>query len=123
MDVEHIDEVNILEATRDGMVGVAQTFEKHAYFYIDGNDCPLELQNSSYETVIKGDGSIYSIAAASIVAKVVRDQIIEELHHQFPQYDWYSNKGYGTKVHREALKKYGPCRYHRQKFIRKILET
>ena len=67
--------------------------------------------------VIKGDASSYSIAAASIVAKVIRDRQMIELDRQYPEYGFARNKGYGTKEHIEALRRFGPCHLHRRSFI------
>lgn len=71
--------------------------------------------------IIKGDEKSISIAAASIIAKVERDHIMSKLHHDYPIYLWNQNKGYGTRRHIEAIKKYGKCRLHRELFLRKIL--
>ena len=69
-----------------------------------------------HQCIIKGDSKILSIAAASILAKNYRDQLMIRLHEEFPEYGWNKNMGYATKVHIEALKKYGPTKYHRQSF-------
>ena len=71
--------------------------------------------------IIKGDAKSISIAAASIVAKVHRDKMMEEYHKIFPEYDFASNKGYGSQTHIEALKKYGPCPIHRNTFIKNFI--
>ncbi len=69
-----------------------------------------------HQCIIKGDSKILSIAAASILAKNYRDQLMIRLHEEFPEYGWNKNMGYATKVHIEALKKFGPTKYHRQSF-------
>jgi len=110
-----IDEINILKATCQAMetalTGLKQ--EPH-YLLLDGE---LELSTSiPQEKVIDGDARINAIAAASILAKVTRDTLMEEYHHQYPQYNFASNKGYGTAEHIAALKKYGPSPIHRHSF-------
>ena len=92
------------------------------FFLIDCfkiNDVPLEKQMG----IIKGDQKVFTIAAASIIAKVTRDKIMYEFDKKFPQYGFINHVGYGTKVHLEALTKYGPCEIHRKTFepVRKLL--
>ena len=87
---------------------------------IDGNRLPnLDIDS---EFIIKGDAKSMSIAAASILAKVSRDRLLYEYAKEYPQYHFDKHKGYGTKAHVEALKKYGPCPYHRLSFLGKILD-
>ena len=87
---------------------------------IDGNRLPpLEIDA---EYIIKGDAKSMSVACASILAKVSRDRLLYEYAKEFPQYGFDKHKGYGTKVHREALLRYGPCKYHRLSFLGKLLE-
>lgn len=69
-----------------------------------------------HHCMIKGDGRFTSIAAASIFAKTHRDMLMQKLHDEFPVYDWKKNKGYPTKKHRQAIKQFGSCKYHRQSF-------
>ena len=109
-----IDEINILEATRKAMREAASSVPA-GIFLIDAVT-GLGL-NGREVPVIKGDASSYSIAAASIIAKVVRDRQMIELDALYPQYGFARNKGYGTKEHIEALRKYGPCPFHRRSFI------
>ena len=71
--------------------------------------------------MIKGDNTYYSIAAASILAKVSRDEYMIELHNEFPEYGWDSNKGYGTKYHIDMIKNYGETQHHRKSFLKNIL--
>ena len=80
---------------------------------------PLEID---CEAVVKGDAKSMSVAAASILAKVSRDRILRQYAVDYPQYGFEKHKGYGTKVHVEALKKYGPCEVHRPSFLKKILK-
>lgn len=82
---------------------------------LSGNKKELSFE-ISYQTFVKGDEKIFSIAAASILAKVSRDRILKKLALVYPQYGFEENKGYGTKLHQEALKKYGPCQVHRKSF-------
>lgn len=111
---EEIDRINILEATKKAMREAAGQVPAD-YFLIDAVT-GLGL-NGTEIPIIKGDANSYSIAAASIIAKVTRDHQMIDLDREYPQYGFASNKGYGTKEHIEALKKYGPCPYHRRSFI------
>lgn len=110
-----IDAVNILQATLAAMKEAALTlFPFPDYLLIDGrNRIPVPMPQ---EPIIGGDGWSISVASASIVAKVSRDRIMEMYHRQFPQYNFSSNKGYGTQEHREALVRYGRCKIHRNSF-------
>ena len=109
-----IDEINILQATRKAMRAAAADIPADI-FQIDAVT-GLGLKGQEVP-IIKGDASSYSIAAASIVAKVTRDRQMEELDKLFPEYGFARNKGYGTREHIEALKKFGPCPIHRRSFI------
>lgn len=114
-----IDKINILQATLKAMKSAVEKLHiSPDLIIIDGN----KTFNSSKKTicVIKGDGKSFSIGAASILAKVKRDQIMKELSITYPEYRWNKNKGYGTKEHIEALLKFGPTEYHRETFIKKI---
>lgn len=113
-----IDEINILVATKKAMAKAAENAPA-SFFLIDGRD---GLYLPKEQAVIGGDGFSYSIAAASIVAKVTRDHQLIALDEQYPQYGFAKHKGYGTKEHIEAIKKYGPCPAHRQSFLRNILK-
>ena len=109
-----IDEINILQATRKAMRAAAADIPADI-FLIDAVT-GLGLKGKEVP-IIKGDASSYSIAAASIVAKVTRDRQMAELDRLFPGYGFARNKGYGTREHIEALKKNGPCPIHRRSFI------
>ena len=111
---EEIDEINILQATKKAM-RIAASQVPADIFLIDAVT-GLGL-NGREVPMIKGDATSYSIAAASIVAKVTRDRQMIELDRLYPQYGFSRNKGYGTKEHTDALKKYGPCPMHRTSFI------
>ena len=110
-----IDRVNILQATFMAMKdALTELSIPPDFILVDGNQrIPVAI---SQKTVVKGDCRSISIAAASIVAKVSRDRIMEMYHRQFPQYDFLKNKGYGTARHRSALLQYGPCKTHRRSF-------
>ena len=115
---EEIDRINILEATRKAM-RIAANNVPADIFLIDAVT-GLGL-NGKEIPIIKGDEKSYSIAAASIVAKVTRDRQMAELDKLYPEYGFCRNKGYGTKEHIEALKRIGPCPFHRKSFIGKII--
>ncbi|MBR0513744.1 MAG: ribonuclease HII [Clostridia bacterium] len=109
-----IDEINILQATRKAMRMAAENVPADV-FLIDAVT-GLGLKGKEIP-IVKGDAKSYSIAAASIVAKVVRDRQMRELDQLYPQYGFSRNKGYGTQEHILALRKYGPCPEHRNSFI------
>ncbi len=117
--VEEIESMNILNATMLAMKRAVEGLSVRADFaMIDGNRLPdLDIDA---EYIIKGDAKSMSIACASILAKVSRDRLLYQYAEEFPQYGFDKHKGYGTKVHREALMQYGPCKYHRLSFLGKI---
>ena len=111
---EEIDEINILEATRKAMRIAAENVPADVFLI----DAVTNLGLKGEEVpIIKGDASSYSIAAASIVAKVTRDRQMIELDKLYPEYGFARNKGYGTKEHIDALRRIGPCPMHRRSFI------
>lgn len=113
---EEIDEINILKASFLAMHrAIDQLKVRPEALIIDGNRF-TPYQNLPYTPIVKGDSKYLSIAAASILAKTYRDEYMEELHSQYPQYEWSKNKGYPTVVHREAIKKYGTTPFHRMSF-------
>jgi len=131
INAETIDRVNILQATFLAMKSAVADLERamqHAsiithqdlYLLVDGNQ---EIPNCSYtqEVVVGGDGIVKSIAAASIIAKVTRDRMILEYDKLYPGYGFAQHKGYGTKVHMDALRHLGPCPIHRMSFKPVIL--
>ena len=118
--VEEIEELNILNATMLAMKRAVEGLSKAAdYAIIDGNKTPdLSIPCSA---IVKGDANSMSIAAASILAKVTRDRLMLEYDKEYPQYMFAKHKGYGTKVHTQAIREYGPCPIHRMSFLKKIL--
>lgn len=117
---QEIDEINILQATFLAMRRAFDAMQKRCdYALIDGNCMPpLPVPG---ETIVKGDAKSPSVAAASILAKVSRDRVMLEYAKQYPEYQFEKHKGYGTKVHVEALHTYGPSPIHRKTFLKKIL--
>ncbi|MCL9769126.1 ribonuclease HII [Flavobacterium sp. HXWNR69] len=131
-----IDEINILNASMKAMQEcILKLNPIPNYIIVDGNR-PLNnklgmkqkigkiftqeeialLKSIPNTSIIKGDAKYLSIAAASVLAKTYRDEYMDSIHEEFPMYNWNKNKGYPTKDHREAIKKYGPCKYHRMSF-------
>ncbi len=113
---EFIDQHNILNASIHAMHNALDKLTiRPELILVDGNKFhPYNF--IPHQCIIKGDSKILSIAAASILAKNYRDQLMIQLHDEFPEYGWNKNMGYATKVHIEALKKFGPTKYHRQSF-------
>ncbi len=116
---KEIDEINILQATFRAMEQAVERMGVHPDLaLIDGNRAPaLPIP---VKTVVKGDSLSASIAAASILAKVTRDRLMEQLDERYPEYGFATHKGYGTKRHYEALREYGPCEIHRRTFLKKL---
>jgi ribonuclease HII len=121
-----IDEMDILNARMLAMERAIQALEPKAdYALIDGNRdhgsrCAITVP---HETVVKGDSKSASIAAASILAKVSRDRYMEEMAKVYPEYAFERHKGYGTALHYERLRQYGPCPIHRRTFLKKLMGT
>jgi ribonuclease HII len=131
-----IDEINILNASMKGMQEcILKLNPTPEFIIVDGNrdlNAKLELKNNTgkqftteeinllksipNESIIKGDAKFMSIAAASVLAKTYRDEYMNRIHKEFPMYNWKQNKGYPTKEHREAIRKYGVTKYHRMSF-------
>ncbi len=117
---QEIDEINILNATFLAMHRAVEGLKtKPDYALIDGNQYP-KIPFVMEETVVKGDAKVMSIAAASILAKVSRDRFMLEKAKEYPQYQFEKHKGYGTKLHYEMLKEYGPSPIHRMTFLKKL---
>lgn len=117
---KEIDEVNILNATFLAMKRAVYGLSlRPGLVLVDGNKAPaLELPT---KTIVKGDSLSASIAAASILAKVERDRLMKKLGEKYPDYGLEKHKGYGTKMHVEAIKRHGPAKVHRKSFLKKIL--
>lgn len=118
---EEIEELNILNATFLAMKRAIDSLKmKPQIALIDGNRLPRDLSIPA-KAIVKGDSLSASIAAASILAKVSRDRLMRKISETYPEYGFEKHKGYGTKMHIEALIKYGPCKIHRKSFLNKIL--
>lgn len=113
---EEIDKINILNASILAMHrALDQLKVRPEAIIVDGNRFK-PYQKLPHTTIVKGDGKYLSIAAASILAKTYRDDYMDALAEEYPQYDWLSNKGYPTKKHRDAIRQYGMTPYHRKSF-------
>jgi ribonuclease HII len=133
---DEIDEINILNASMKGMQEcVLKLNQVPEFIIVDGNrslNAKLGLKNSfgkqfskteiellksiPNQSIIKGDAKFLSIAAASVLAKTYRDDYMDKIHEEFPMYNWKQNKGYPTKEHRDAIREFGPTKYHRMSF-------
>ena len=113
---EEIDKINILRASILAMHrAVAQLKVRPEHLLIDGNRF-MPYEDIPHTTVVKGDATYMSIAAASVLAKTYRDDFMLKIHQEYPQYHWDSNKGYPAPVHREAIRQHGTTPYHRMTF-------
>ena len=111
-----IDEINILNASIKAMQeSILKLTPTPNYIIVDGNRFK-SVNNIPHTTIVKGDSKYMSIAAASVLAKTYRDAYMDKIHEEFPMYTWKKKKGYPTKEHREAIRKYGPTKYHRRSF-------
>lgn len=116
VEPEKIDQINILNASILAMHRAIDGLKvKPEALIVDGNRFK-KYQELPHTTIVKGDGKYMSIAAASILAKTYRDDYMNILHNEYPQYDWNNNKGYPTKRHREAIREHGRTPYHRMSF-------
>lgn len=116
VDNETIDRINILQASFMAMhISLDNLKTAPGFLLIDGNRF-RPYKKIPHQCVIKGDGKYASIAAASILAKTYRDEFMLNIHADFPQYGWDTNKGYGTAFHRQAIAEHGLCPYHRKSF-------
>ena len=119
--LEEIEEKNILNATFLAMNRAIDGLNiKPDFALIDGNKIPTGIKVPA-AAVVKGDAKSMSIAAASILAKVSRDRLLIEYDKKYPQYQFAKHKGYGTKLHTDLIKKFGPCEIHRLSFLKNIL--
>jgi ribonuclease HII len=121
VDNDAIDEMNILRASIRAMQIAIEGLKKEPQFLlIDGNRF-YPYKSIDYKTIVKGDSIYFSIAAASVLAKTHRDDYMNKIHNEYPQYGWDKNKGYPTRLHRDAIAKYGITPYHRKSFA--LLDT
>ena len=116
-----IDEINILNATKQGVTTVVEELAVKPNLILVDALTHINTKGIPYDSIIKGDAKCYNIAAASIIAKVTRDRIMREWDEIYPQYGFINHKGYGTAKHIEAIKEYGPCPIHRKTFIKNFV--
>lgn len=110
-----IDEINILQATRLAMKQAVEKLKRTPdLVLVDGNQ-RIDIQPDQ-KTLVKGDQRCLSIAAASVLAKVTRDRLMQNYHQRYPDYGFDQHKGYGTKLHRDSIREHGPCEIHRKTF-------
>ena len=119
VDEKTIDEINILQATRLGMKMAIERLSLTPDFVLTDGNMTLDI-SIPQKSIVKGDANVYSIGAASIIAKVYRDELMQRYAEEFPAYGFEKNVGYGTKQHISAIKEVGICRIHRKTFIRKF---
>ncbi len=113
---EEIDELNIMRASIKAMhLAIDGLSRKPQFLLIDGNRF-FPYKDIEHKTIIKGDGMFFSIAAASVLAKTFRDEFMDKIHSEFPEYGWNRNKGYPTHHHRDAILRFGISPYHRKSF-------
>ena len=124
VDISIIDEINILNATKKAMQEIVEELEEKSSVCLVDAVKGLEAKNSEYNIlpIIKGDDTSYSIACASIVAKVYRDNLMEKYEEKFPGYGLSKHKGYGTKAHYDAILEKGMTSIHRRSFLKNLEE-
>lgn len=120
IDQKEIDRINILNATKEGLTEAVKALAVRPDRIIVDALNGIDTLGIPYTSIIKGDAKCYSIAAASIIAKVTRDRIMRQWDEIYPQYGFEKHKGYGTKAHIEAIKEYGLCPLHRLSFTKNI---
>jgi ribonuclease HII len=113
---EEIDEINILRASFKAMHLAIKKLKKQPDFLLIDGHMFYKYKKIPHQCIIGGDGIYASIAAASILAKTYRDEFMQRLHAEYPHYNWFNNKGYGTPEHRRGIAAYGLCPYHRRSF-------
>ena len=131
IDQKEIDEINILNATKEGLTRSIKELEKNLKENGSGYEKPdvifvdaltkIDTDSIPYKSIIHGDALSYSIAAASIIAKVTRDRIMRQWDEVYPQYGFAKHKGYGTASHIQAIKEYGICPLHRLSFVKNFI--
>ena len=113
---EEIDQINILKASFKAMHLAIKKLKKQPEFLLIDGHMFYKYKKIPHQCVIRGDGIYASIAAASILAKTHRDEYMQKLHEEYPEYNWFNNKGYGTAEHRRGITAFGLCPYHRKSF-------
>ena len=121
VDQKEIDRVNILNATKAGLTESVKGLKVRPDIILVDALKGIDTCGVPYESIIKGDAKCYSIAAASIIAKVTRDRIMRQWHEIYPEYNFIQHKGYGTAAHIAAIKEYGLCPLHRRSFVKNIV--
>ena len=120
---EEIDEINILQATKKALTEAVGAMEIHPNVILVDALTGIDTLGIPYKSIIKGDAKSYSIAAASIIAKVTRDRIMREWNEIYPEYGFAGHKGYGTAKHIQAIKQYGICPIHRKTFCKNFISN
>ena len=121
IDQKEIDDINILNATKKGLTEALKDLKEKPDLILVDALTGIDTLGIPYQAIIKGDAKCYSIAAASIIAKVTRDRIMRQWDEVYPQYGFEKHKGYGTKLHIDAIKEYGICPLHRKSFVKNFM--
>ena len=121
IDQKEIDRINILNATKEGLTMAVKELNPKPDLIIVDALSKIDTEGIPYKSIIKGDAKCYSIACASIIAKVIRDRIMRQWDEVYPQYGFIKHKGYGTAAHIAAIKEYGLCPLHRLSFVKNII--
>jgi len=122
IDQKEIDRINILNATKEGLTQAVSSLEKKPDMIVVDALTGIDTLGIPYTSIIKGDAKCYSIAAASIIAKVTRDRIMRQWDELYPMYGFEKHKGYGTAMHIAAIKEHGLCPLHRLSFVKNIVK-
>lgn len=122
IDQKEIDRINILNATKEGLTTAIKNLEVKPDRIIVDALKGIDTLGIPYTSIIKGDAKCYSIAAASIIAKVTRDRIMRQWDEIYPQYGFEKHKGYGTAMHMQAIREYGLCPLHRRSFTKNLVK-
>lgn len=123
IDQKRIDEINILNATKEGLTMAIKELQVKPQRILVDALTHIDTCGIPYTSIIKGDAKSYSIAAASIIAKVTRDRIMRQWDKVYPDYGFEKHKGYGTKMHIDAIKEFGLCSIHRLSFVKNIIKN
>jgi len=122
IDQNTIDDINILNATKLGLTTAVKSLNVKPEIILVDALTNIDTCGIPYQSIVKGDAKCYSIACASIIAKVTRDRIMRQWDEIFPQYGFEKHKGYGTAAHMQAIREYGLCPLHRHSFVKNILK-